>query len=129
MENQEIEFDVLVKQLMAGEVQMVVADDESGLNLASHVNEDPQEAELAQLLVQLTQKYGKFNEDGEGVWAGYQKAKDNDTKDIGVKCSNCALYEGGQSCKIIAAPVEPDGKCRFAIIHNGIVRMSKKKNK
>jgi hypothetical protein len=86
---------------------------------------DPQEAELSQVLIALTQKYGKFDEKGEGVWAGYDPPSKNTVKNIGVKCSNCVLYEGGTSCKIIATPVMPDGKCRFAVIPNGVVKKSK----
>lgn len=112
----DLEFSPLVKQLLDGSIGLSIADD-----LQPIANRDPQEAELADFLVSLTQKYGKFNEDGQGVWAGYKKAKDNKVKDIGVKCANCALYEGGSSCKILAMPVEPEGKCRFAIIHDGIV--------
>ena len=112
----DMEFAPIVKQILDGSISMSVA------NEATTTSLDPQEVELAKLLVELTQKYGKFDEDGKGVWAGYDKPEKNDVKDIGVKCSNCALYEGGTSCKIITMPVEPDGKCRFAIIHDGIVR-------
>jgi len=85
---------------------------------------DPQEHELADFLIAITQKYGKFNEDATGVWAGYKSAAENNKKDIGVKCSNCTLWEGGGSCKIIAMPVEPEGKCRFAVIPDGVVKMN-----
>ena len=88
-------------------------------------NMDPQEAELAQVLIALTQKYGKFDEKGEGVWAGYDPPSKNTVKNIGVKCANCVLYEGGTSCKIITMPVQPEGKCRFAVIPNGIVKKKK----
>ena len=72
--------------------------------------------------IDIAKKYGKFNEDDSGIWAGYTSAKDNDIKDIGVKCANCALYEGGSSCSIISAKVEPSGYCRFAIIPDGVVK-------
>ena len=81
----------------------------------------PEERELATVLVSIAKKYGKFNQDGTGIWAGYDSAKDNDVAKIGVKCSNCALYAGGDQCRIIALPVEPNGKCRFAVIPDGIV--------
>lgn len=84
---------------------------------------DQQEALLADLLVALTQQYGKFNEDETGVWAGYESAEENDVADIGVKCANCVLYEGGNSCKIVVHSVEPEGKCRFAIIPDGVVEL------
>lgn len=88
---------------------------------------DPQEQELADMLISLTQKYGKFDQEGDGVWAGYKPPKENPKKGIGVKCANCVLYEGGSSCKIIALPVAPEGKCRFAVIPNGIVKKRKSK--
>lgn len=83
----------------------------------------PEERELAMSLISIAQKYGKFNQDYTGIWAGYDSAKENTVSDIGVKCSNCVLYEGGSSCKIIALPVEPEGKCRFAVIPDGVVNI------
>lgn len=82
---------------------------------------DEQEAVLADMLIAITLRYGKFNEDETGVWAGYDNPAENDIKDIGVKCSNCILYEGNGVCKIIAQKVEDEGKCRFAIIPDGVV--------
>ena len=118
----DLDFDPVVKQLMNGDLAFQIQADEKPSS-----RRDPQEHELAEFLIELTQKYGKFNEDGTGVWAGYKPAKDNKVKDIGVKCANCALYEGGTSCKIIAMPVEEEAKCRFAIIHDGIVKNDKSK--
>jgi hypothetical protein len=82
----------------------------------------PEEKELAQALVSISNKYGKFNQDGKGIWAGYKPAAENQKASIGVKCSNCVLYKGGSECRIIAMPVEPEGKCRFAVIPDGIVK-------
>lgn len=81
----------------------------------------PEERELGEALVEITKKYGKFNSDDVGVWAGYTPASENDIADIGVNCANCILYDGGTTCKIIDAEVEPMGKCRFALIPDGIV--------
>jgi hypothetical protein len=85
-------------------------------------NLHPEERALADSLIQITQKYGKFNQDYTGVWAGYDDPSQNEVAQIGVKCSNCVLYEGGSSCKIISLPVNPEGKCRFAVIPDGIVK-------
>jgi hypothetical protein len=104
-----------IQNIIDGKVGIVVTSTAAKL--------DPQEAELADFLISITQKYGKFNEDATGVWAGYKSAAENNKKDIGVKCSNCTLWEGGSSCKIIAMPVEPEGKCRFAVIPDGVVKM------
>jgi hypothetical protein len=84
---------------------------------------DEQEAVLADMLIAITRIYGKFNEDGIGVWAGYDSPEDNDVADIGVKCENCVLYEGNGVCKIIEQKVEHEGKCRFAVIPDGIVEV------
>ena len=84
----------------------------------------PDEKALYEALTSIANEYGKFNEDGTGVWAGYEPAEENDESEIGVKCSNCAFYLGGSNCSIIALDVEPNGKCRFAAIPDGYVNMS-----
>lgn len=84
----------------------------------------PEEQALAEALDYITSKYGKFDQDGDGVWAGYSTPEENDVKDIGVKCSNCVFYQGGDECKIIALDVHPEGKCRFAVIPEGVVDIS-----
>ena len=84
----------------------------------------PDEKALHDALVSIANQYGKFNEDKTGIWAGYESAEENDEKEIGVKCSNCALYAGGNVCEIIAFEVEPEGKCRFAVIPDGYVNVS-----
>lgn len=83
-----------------------------------------EEAMLADALIAIATIHGKFDEDGSGIWAGYDSPEENDVKDIGVKCSNCVLYEDHGVCKIIAQKVEHEGKCRFAIIPDGVVQSS-----
>jgi len=85
---------------------------------------DKEEADLRDALLKIVSRHGKFNEDSNGVWAGYSPAEENEVARIGVKCSNCVFYQGGSKCKIIDMPVEPEGKCRFAVIPNGIVLSS-----
>lgn len=80
-----------------------------------------EEAALADALVVIASNYGKFNEDETGIWAGYDSPEENEVKSIGVKCANCVLYEGEGVCKIIAQQVEEEGKCRFAVIPDGLV--------
>jgi len=94
--------------------------------LASGILVD-EERELAQALAEIADKYGKFDEDGTGIWAGYTPASENEDAEIGVKCSNCVLYMGGASCRIIAQPVEPEGVCRFAVLPDGVVTWDAKK--
>jgi HK97 family phage prohead protease len=84
---------------------------------------DAEEAELRDSLLRIVSVHGRFNEDEDGVWAGYTPADENEVADIGVKCANCVFYNGGGSCDIIAMDVEPGGKCRFAVIPKGVVNV------
>jgi hypothetical protein len=81
----------------------------------------PEESDLAEALIEIADKYGKFNEDATGIWAGYTPPAENDVRGIGVKCSNCVLYMGNGACRIIELEVEDEGKCRFAVIPDGVV--------
>lgn len=109
-------FEKLIAFMMDG-AKLVVEEPTDKLSML--VDE---ERELANALLMISKKYGKFNEDGTGIWAGYIPAKENDNKEIGVMCSNCALYQGGTSCSIISMKVEPRGYCRFAVIPDGVVK-------
>lgn len=88
----------------------------------------PEEQALADALVSITEKYGKFDQDGDGVWAGYTPAAENDVANIGVICKNCVFYtedeNGKDVCKIISLEIEDLGKCRFAVIPEGVVDVS-----
>jgi hypothetical protein len=81
----------------------------------------PEEQALADALLEVVETYGKFDQDGDGVWAGYTPANENDVAAIGVKCANCVFYKGGTECQIISLDVEPEGKCRFAVLPEGAV--------
>lgn len=110
----------MISKLMSGEL-VVVVQTEPTAPVPAKPKLVAEEQELADSLVAIAKKYGKFNEDETGIWAGYESAKDNVVAHIGVKCSNCALYEGNGVCKIIAQKVEDGGKCRFAVIPDGVV--------
>ena len=85
----------------------------------------PEEQELANALLLITQKYGKFNDDNTGVWAGYTPASENEENaQIGVKCGNCVFFNAPNGCSIIVAEVEDGGLCRFAVLPDGAVNAS-----
>ena len=114
-------------------ISMDIADEEYDLMFSYQEERDEamtaagiivaEEQDLAAALLEIAQKHGKFNEDRTGIWAGYTSAAENEYKEIGVKCINCVLYEGPGVCKIIAQPIEDDGKCRFAVIPDGVVQV------
>jgi hypothetical protein len=83
---------------------------------------NPAEKELAMSLLGIAKMYGTFDESGCGIWAGYEPGAINEDQNIGVKCSNCVLYAGMGKCKIISFDVEDTGKCRFAVIPDGVVK-------
>jgi len=82
----------------------------------------PEERALAEALIDVVSKYGKFDQDGDGVWAGYTPAYENDVAGIGVKCANCVFFNGSNGCAVISLEVEPEGKCRFAVLPEGAVQ-------
>lgn len=114
-------------------ISMDIADEEYDLNFSYYEERDEaltaagiivaEEQDLAKALLEIAEKHGKFNEDRTGIWAGYTPADENEYKEIGVKCINCVLYEGPGVCKIIAQSIEDDGKCRFAVIPDGVVKV------
>jgi hypothetical protein len=82
----------------------------------------PEEKDLADALLEIVEKHGKFNDDNTGVWAGYTSAKDNaENAAIGVKCGNCVFWEAPNGCKLIVAETEEGGLCRFAVLPDGAV--------
>jgi len=81
----------------------------------------PEEKALEEALRQIVREHGKFDEDGTGVWAGYTPASENQDASIGVKCENCVFFFGEGQCEIIALAIEPEGKCRFAVLPEGVV--------
>jgi hypothetical protein len=83
---------------------------------------NPAEKDLADALVSIARKHGPFDESGCGIYASYEPGAINETQNIGVMCKNCVLYNGGSSCKIISLSVEATGKCRFAVIPDGVVK-------
>lgn len=85
-------------------------------------NLDKEEADLRDAIRKVVARHGRFNEDNTGVWAGYKPPENNPVAGIGVKCANCVFYKGGSSCEVISLPVHPEGKCRFAIIPDGVVK-------
>ena len=109
-----------ILKLLSGELRISVDTPKDG----DAIIVGPQETALAASLLSVVARYGRFNHDYDGVWAGYEPAAENDVRNIGVKCANCMMWQGGSLCKLISIPVEAEGKCRFAIIPNGIVRKS-----
>jgi hypothetical protein len=73
------------------------------------------EKKLADSLIELSKEVGPLDK-AEGIWVGYVNANNNDNAEMGIKCANCALRSGENSCAILSQIIEAGGNCRFAVI-------------
>ena len=82
----------------------------------------PAEAEYVESMFEIVEKYGKLaDNDGNGIWVGYEPPAQNEKKSMGVKCSNCAFWcPKMKGCHIIVAKAEANGYCRLAAIGEGL---------
>ena len=84
----------------------------------------PAESKYVESMFEIVDEYGKLaDNDGNGIWVGYESAAQNENKSIGVKCSNCAFWcPKMKGCHIISAKAEANGYCRLAAIGEGLVK-------
>lgn len=83
----------------------------------------PAEQEYVDALIGIAQKWGKLADNDEnGIWVGYESAKDNENAAKGVKCENCGFYQSEKQCMIVKRQIEPGGYCRLAAIRPGLVK-------
>lgn len=87
------------------------------------------EKELHDSLVTISDDYGPLDAEETGIWIGYEPAGQNEDAARGVKCSNCSLHymkeNGAMGCMILSYEVQPEAKCRLAVIPPGYVKMNK----
>ena len=84
----------------------------------------PAEKEFHDALLSISNKYGSLDNEELGIWVGYEPASENEDASIGVKCQNCTLYSDPNGCAILSYQVEPQAKCRLAVIPPGFVSQS-----
>jgi hypothetical protein len=106
------------RALYAAEARMKKGEEESN-TLYDQLT--PDEKDFHDVMMMIVEKHGKIDEDGSGIWAGYNPPDENPDSQFGVKCGNCSHFEGGNMCHIIALPVNENGICRFAAIPDGYV--------
>ena len=84
----------------------------------------PAEADYVESMFEIVEEYGRLaDNDGNGIWVGYESSAQNEQKSIGVKCSNCAFWcPKMKGCHIIKAKAEANGYCRLAAIGDGLVK-------
>lgn len=88
----------------------------------------PAEAKYVEAMFEIVEEYGKLaDDDDNGIWVGYVEPQDNENKQYGVKCSNCAFWcPEMKGCHIIVEKAQADGYCRLAAIGHNIVKTKKR---
>ena len=78
----------------------------------------PRQAALYDVLEQVAEVFGPFDTGTGPDGIHYMSAADNPFAQDGLRCANCAFYEGGGGCELVSdeVRVEPDAVCKFWII-------------
>lgn len=82
------------------------------------------EKEFVQAMMDIVERHGKLaDNDGKGIWTGYVSPEENDNASRGIRCGNCAHYEGEGVCHLLVREVEEYALCRLAAIPDFIVQI------
>lgn len=86
----------------------------------------PAEQAFHDALEGVAGEFGKFGDgssgEGKDIFIQFEKAADNEDREMGIKCGNCSFYQGGKNCSIIAQSVESGGRCRLVNIPPDLVK-------
>ncbi len=67
-------------------------------------------------LEDIAETFGQFDQTSGGDGAHYMAPASNPFSGEGLKCSNCAFYDGAQGCDLVAGIIEAEALCKFWII-------------
>lgn len=78
----------------------------------------PRQAALYDVLEQVAEVFGPFDTGTGPDGIHYIGADANPFASEGLKCANCAFYEGGGGCELVSdeVRVEPEAVCKFWVI-------------
>jgi HK97 family phage prohead protease len=78
----------------------------------------PRQAALYDVIEEVAEVFGPFDTGTGPDGIHYVSAADNPFASEGLKCSNCAFYQGGGGCELVSdeVRVEPEAVCKFWII-------------
>lgn len=101
--------------------------DESGYEVVSHQDDmveglaeqaeknlTPRQFTMYDLYESIAEEFGKWNQGSGADGAHYME--ENPFAAEGMKCSNCALFVGGQRCEIVEGKINPEAICKLWII-------------
>jgi hypothetical protein len=78
----------------------------------------PRQAALYDVLEQVAEVFGPFDTGTGPDGIHYIPAANNPFAGEGIRCANCAFFQGGGGCELVAADVrvEADAACKFWIV-------------
>ena len=89
-----------------GEEREVEMDEEENLT--------PRQQAQYETLEMIAEQFGMFD---QGIGAnGAHYVAESPFAQEGLICANCAFYEGGQACEIVAGQIDPEAICKLWII-------------
>ena len=101
-------------------VAVAVAEAEAERSLSEDYEWTDVQNILYEVLEEITDEYGMFNQSIDGNGAHY--IANNPFAERGMACSNCAFYEGPQACEIVSGQIAPGGLCKFWIIPASLLK-------
>ncbi len=78
---------------------------------------------LHETLHEIVEKTGLFEKDVSNNGAHYNQISPFSSS--GIVCANCVFYMGGQKCAIVAGNILPGGICKFWIINETLLTITK----
>lgn len=79
------------------------------------------QVDLYRAFEKVADDFGKFDQSSNSNGSHYVFPADNVFATSGMKCSNCALFEGPRACEIVDGDIDPDSICKFWIIPESLL--------
>lgn len=82
-------------------------------------NLSPRQNAQYQALEDIVETFGQYDQGSKADGAHYVAASPFAT--AGIVCANCAFYEGGRLCELVAGDIDPAGICKLWIISEPLI--------
>jgi|GEM_PF-531791 len=78
------------------------------------------QAQLYEAVEEVASELGQFDQTSGANGAHYMAA--NPFAGEGIKCANCAFYDGARACEVVAGDIEPEAVCKLWIIPENLLQ-------
>lgn len=95
-------------------IEGIAEQEESGLT--------PRQFTMYDLYESIAENFGKWDQTAGPDGAHYAPAAANPFKEEGLMCVNCAFFQGGKRCEIVAGEIEPEAICKLWIIKGELIK-------